>query len=199
MFSVDNCALRPDSSPFGTVSRPFTAADVAALPENLPSGQVHYELERGRLAVLPPRDFRHGGVQATLGALLFEEGPRRGHACIGVGVVIARNPDTIYCPDVAFFAAERLPVRDSEEGFCETIPNFVAEVRSKIDALAELSRKAKTYLAAGVRTVWIVDEASRTITIEEPDTAPKVVGGDEPIPAPAAIPELDLTVARVFD
>lgn len=201
MSTADTTSLPIATSSFGIVDRVFTAADLAALPEDLPSGRVYYELEMGKLAIMSPPGESHGYVQSNIGFFLKLQGQHQGlgRAYTETGIVISRNPDTVYSADVAFIGNDRLPVRRSKEGYLETIPELVVEVRSKNNSIAELSRKARTYLAAGVLTVWIVDETSRTITIEEPDAAPKVVGGDEPIPPPAAIPELELTVARVFD
>lgn len=201
MSIADISAPPVNPCPFGAVERLFTAADLAALPDDLPSGRAYYELEMGKLAIMSPPGESHGYVQSNIVAFLKQQGQWRGlgRAYTEIGVVISRNLDTVYSPDVAFIANDRLPVRHSKEGYVETIPDLVVEVRGKNDSMAELARKARVYLAAGVRTVWIVDEASRTITIEEPEAVPRIVGGDEPIPAPAAIPELDLTVARVFD
>ena len=36
------------------IPRLFTVADLAALPDELPSGPVHYELDNGRLITMPP-------------------------------------------------------------------------------------------------------------------------------------------------
>ena len=41
-----------------------------------------------------------------------------------------------------------VPQKLSSEGYLETIPDLVAEVRSKNDTMAELERKAGEYLAA---------------------------------------------------
>ncbi len=46
----------------GTLTFLFTAADVAALPRGLPSGDVNYELDNGKLIVMPPPGNLHGGL-----------------------------------------------------------------------------------------------------------------------------------------
>jgi Uma2 family endonuclease len=201
MSIVNPTSLSIDASSFGIVDRIFTAADLAALPEDLPSGRVYYELEMGKLAIMSPPGENHSYVQLNIGFFLKLQGQRQGlgRAYTEIGIVISRNPDTVYGADVAFIGNDRLPVCRSREGYLETIPELVVEIRSKNDSMAELSRKAKNYLAAGAKTVWIVDESTRSITIEEPNGPSRVVRDNEPIPAPAAIPDFDLTVNRVFD
>ena len=201
MSTADTTSLPIEASSFGIIDRVFTAADLAALPEDLPSGRVYYELEMGKLAIMSPPGESHGYVQSNIGFFLKLQGQHQGlgRAYAETGVVISRNPDTVYSADVAFIGNDRLPVRQSKEGYLETIPDLVVEIRSKNDTMAELSRKAKNYLAAGVSTVWIVDESARSIAVEELNGKSRVVRDNEPIPPPGAIPNFDLTVNRVFD
>ena len=60
--------------------RLLTAADLAALPDELPSGPVKYELDQGRLVTLmaPPGEI-HGFHQGTIIYLLKLHGERAGH------------------------------------------------------------------------------------------------------------------------
>jgi Uma2 family endonuclease len=50
--------------------RLFTLADVAAMPENLPSGSVSFELHHGRLVPMSPPGATHGNLQNRIGAAL---------------------------------------------------------------------------------------------------------------------------------
>ncbi|MCH7685276.1 MAG: hypothetical protein IH899_01105, partial [Planctomycetes bacterium] len=52
--------------PIDVVERPYTAADVAAMPAELPSGPVLYELDDGRLITMVPPGNEHGAVEANL-------------------------------------------------------------------------------------------------------------------------------------
>lgn len=150
---------------------------------------------------MSPPGYRHGRIQSTLVAYLKDFGEWRGlgHAYTDIGVVISRNPDTVYSPDVAFISSARLPVHESKEGYCETIPDFVAEVRSKNDSSAELARKAEAYLAAGVQTVWIVDPIANTVTVEEPGVPPQSFAAGQTLPPPRALADLRLGVDQLFD
>jgi Uma2 family endonuclease len=143
----------------------FTAADLAALPTDLPSGPVRYELHHGRLIVMTPPGHVHGSVDANLITALKVQGEHAGHGkALGeVGVVLGRNPDHVLGPDAVFLANDRLPIQASPEGYLITIPHLVVEVRSKNDTLAALGRKAKDYLGADVVVVWVVDPINRKV------------------------------------
>jgi hypothetical protein len=57
-----------------------------------------------------------------------------------------------------------LPIRRTPEGYLETIPELVVEVRSKNDTLAALEHRAQDYLLAGAAVVWVVDPISRNVS-----------------------------------
>jgi Uma2 family endonuclease len=181
-------------------TRLFTAADLDALPTDLPSGIADYELDNGRLIVMSPPGRIHGFVELAIGAELKSQGEGAGHgrAFTDVGVVLSRNPDTVFAPDVAFISKSKLPERDSSEGYLETIPDLVVEVRSKNDSLTELTTKAKKYLSAGVAAVWIADPKARTITVCRTRSKPRVYRSSQTLESNDPIPGFRLKVASVF-
>jgi Uma2 family endonuclease len=146
--------------------RLFTAADLAQMPSELPSGPVYYELHHGRLITMPPPGDIHCAVELNIGSELKFQGERKGHgkARSGeVGIVLGRNPDHVVGADAVFIANRSLPLRQSTEGYLETIPELVVEVRSKNDSRAALGRKAEDYLRVGVVVVWVVDPMKREV------------------------------------
>jgi Uma2 family endonuclease len=178
-----------ESAYLATGCRLLTAADLALLPTQLPSGDVDYELDRGRLIVKRPPCTDHASLEILIAAELMRQGQRQGHGrgFTNVGIVLARNPDTVLAADLAFVAKAKLPLRKSREDYLETIPDLVIEVRSKNDTRAERERKAEQYLSAGVGIVLIVDPEARLVaehrTGIEPRIyrAPETLALDEPI------------------
>jgi Uma2 family endonuclease len=181
--------------------RLLTVADLAALPDVLPSGPVKYELDQGRLVTLmaPPGEV-HGFQQGTILFLLKLHGERAGHGrALGeTGIVLRRNPDTVVAPDSAFVAKKSLPVRTSREGYLETIPELVVEVRSKNDSAAELLSKAEEYLRAGVQIVWIIDPAAQKVTVCRPRQDVQELGRGQMLTAEGVIPAFQVAVAELF-
>ena len=192
-------AATPPTHP-ETGERLLTAADLAVLPDELPSGPAKYELHDGRLVVMAPPGDLHGAYEGNFCHALKAQGEHRGHgkARGEVGVVLRRNPDCIVGPDSVFIANRSLPVRRSPEGYLETIPDLVVEVLSKNDRPGEVAAKVAEYLAAGVRLVWVADPADRTVTAHRPEAAPVVLGEADALTCEDIIPGFRLPVADVF-
>ena len=180
--------------------RLFTAADLAALPTNLPSGDIDFELDQGRLVLMVPPGHLHGAVQVRLGSALFTQAEQRGYgrAFTEVGVVLSRRPDTVLGPDAVFISSAKLPVVESPEGYLETIPDLAVEVRSRNDSAAELDRKIAHYLGAGVRVVWIADPKTKTIAAHRAGEKPRIFSESETLTIDDVIPGFRLAVADVF-
>ncbi len=175
----------------------FTIADVAELPSELPSGPVLYELDNGRLVTMPPPGNVHGASEGNLITALKNQGEHRGlgKARSGdVGVILWRNPDRLVGADAVFIANSSLPIRESSEGYLETIPDLVVEVRSKNDTLPAVQRKVDDYLTAGVKVVWVVDPAARTVTAHRRDAQPQVYLEDDTLTVEDVIPGFQLLV-----
>src|SRR4051794_19886471 len=61
------------------VARPLTAADLAAMPKELPSGPVDFELDHGRLVQMSPPGRRHGKLQGRIVREFINQGEANGH------------------------------------------------------------------------------------------------------------------------
>jgi Uma2 family endonuclease len=181
--------------------RLFTAADLAILPTHLPSGDVDYELDKGRLIVLVPSGCLHGAVHAGLISAISAHAEEAGHGegYGRVGLVLSINPDTVFAPDVAFITTAKLPARESPEGFLETVPDLVIEIRDRNDTTAELNGKVATYLAAGVRVVWIADPVAKTIVAHQSGSQPHISEESDTIALDEIIPGLRLSSREVFN
>jgi Uma2 family endonuclease len=188
------------SSPRRPPAKLLTVADVAALPRSLPSGDVRYELDDGRLIVMPPPGDIHGAVQSNVVTQLKIQGEFRGlgRARTEVGLVLRMNPDRLTGPHAVFVTAALLPLKRSKEGYLETIPELVVEVRSPNDTGPEVQAKVDEYLAAGVRVVWIADPEDQTVTAHRANQAPHVFGPSDTLVVPDVIPGFQIPVADLF-
>lgn len=198
----------PTMSTVATPARPslptrrlLTIADVAALPSHLPTGDVDYELDDGRLVIMAPPGGIHGSGQVRIGGQLYLQGELRklGRAFAEVGIILRRNPDRLVGADAAFIAAHRLPFRLSPEGYLETLPDLAVEIRSKNDTWAELRDKVAEYLAAGVLVVWVLDPARRTVTEFRAGQAEREWLATDMLTIPDVIPGFQVLVGDLFD
>ncbi|MCU0703835.1 MAG: Uma2 family endonuclease [Fimbriiglobus sp.] len=158
----------PRPAPVST--RLLTAADLAALPTSLPSGDVRYELDDGVLVTMPPPGDIHAVRQASVIYHLFSAqlaglGEARGE----VGIVLRRDPDRVVGADAAFILTASLPVRRTPEGWLETIPEIVIEIRSKNDTRPGIVNKADEYFRAGVQEVWVLDSDATAMELHAAD------------------------------
>src|SRR5947209_2652967 len=101
------------SAPFSPGPRLLTAADLAALPDELPSGPVKYELDDGRLVVMPLPGGIHGSVNANIVFQLKLQGDQAGHGktLTETGVILRHGPDRLVGPDSCFVVTASLPLK----------------------------------------------------------------------------------------
>jgi Uma2 family endonuclease len=178
----------------------FSIADVAKLPTELPSGTVDYELDNGRLITMVPPGDMHGAVQAQISSELLVQGQRRGAglARAEVGIVLWRNPDRLVAADAAFILNRSLPLRHSPEGYLETIPELVVEVRSKNDSAADVKHKVDDYLTAGVHVVLVADPSTKSVTLYSRDNEPHRFSESETLVLESILPDFRCSVADLF-
>jgi Uma2 family endonuclease len=182
------------------LGRSLTAADLAALPSELPSGAVTFELDNGRLVTMSPPGYEHSHLQSRISSALDTQGEQRGFgkACGEVGVVLWRNPDRVVGADNAFIANRSLPLRRTPEGYLETIPDLMVEIRSKNDTRAYLEQKVQDCLTSGAQRVWLVDPLDQTVTVYRPDAQSEVLGLADVLTLEPMIPGFRLALADLF-
>lgn len=190
----------PSPSP-PPLERLLTVADLAALPSELPSGTVLYELDNGRLIIMPPPGDIHGAVESNVAAQLKVQGELHGHGKAssgGVGIILWCDPDRVVGADALFIASRSLPIRRSKEGYLETIPNLVLEVKSKSDTWPRVEGKVKDYLKSGVEVVWVADPQAKSVRVYRPGQEPQVLAEADTLTVEDLIPGFRMPVRDVF-
>ena len=173
----------------------MTAEQLLAAP-----GLGRCELIRGELVMMSPTGGEHGRLLTMLAARLFGFVEPRNLGAVysgDPGFLIARDPDTVRAPDVAFVRAQRVPP-EPVRGYFEGAPDLAVEILSPHDRATDVLDKVHRWLDAGCLIVWVVDPERRTVTVyEAPDRAVTLAeegelsGGD-------LLPGLRLPVAEVF-
>jgi Uma2 family endonuclease len=151
-----------------TAEKLMTAEEFACLPEPPEGGKM--ELVDGRVVSMPPTSGGHGERSADVGSMLRTFSRQHGLGRVGteIGFTLARDPDIVFGPDVAFLTAERIAESNWEEGFIEGPPTLAVEVVSPNDRMTDVQKKVDTYLAYGTARVWVVEPKTRTVTVHRP-------------------------------
>lgn len=104
-------------------------------------------------------------------------------------------------PDGAWIEAERfLSLSSSEQkGIVPLAPDFVIELRSPSDSLADLKDKMLEYVENGVRLGWLIDPRTETVTIYREDGTSETLDEPDRITADAVVDGFSLDLTRIWD
>jgi Uma2 family endonuclease len=178
-----------------TVTRkPWTSDELVRLPAGW-----RYEIDQGELVIMPPAGLDHGESTSAAAMVLgqFVRSHRLGKVFSGeVGFRLQAAPETLRGADVAFLSNERLARVADPRGFSDVPPDLAVEVHDASEP--DLGRKVTQYLAAGVRSVWVLDPAARTLTQHRPGEAPHVSSDpDAPVEDPV-LPGFSCRLRQLF-
>jgi Uma2 family endonuclease len=176
----------------------LTAEDLLGLPND----GLRHEIVTGYLLSEPPASFDHGMVAANLhrALLLFVEARGLGSILSAdTGFLLARSPDTVRAPDVAFLSKGRIQASAGVTGFFPGAPDLAVEVLSPSDRPDRAHGKVADYLAAGARMVWIVDPARKSVIVHGSLLSPRVLGPSDTLEGGDLLPGFTIPVAALFD
>lgn len=144
---------------------PLTAEQFVMQRDDLPEGGRWVELIEGHIVRLEPPDEAHGTTVLNLSKAIADHlqrvgCPDSGYAGFDLGVVVARNPDTVRFPAISFFVGgERFA--EVERSLTETRPALVVEIASTGMRRRNISERVADYHGCGIETVWVVDTVER--------------------------------------
>src|SRR5262249_42006663 len=115
------------------------------------------------------------------------------------------DSDTVLASDVTFVRFDRLPARDSAEWeqFWRLAPDVVGEVASPSQKAGDLEAKARAWIAAGVRLVWVIWPKRQQLNSWRPAAAglPQLVatlGTNEALDGLDVLPGFSYPLAELF-
>ena len=161
---------------------------------------VRRELVRGEVREMSPAGGEHGSATMVMGACLHDFVSERGLGRIfaaETGFLIARDPDTVRAPDCAFVRGDRLP-GPLPRRFVPLAPDLVVETISPEDRARQVKEKVAEWLAAGVRLVWVVHPARRTVTVHRRGRRPLVLRDDAVLDGETLLPGFRLALRRLW-
>ena len=114
------------------------------------------------------------------------------------GFLLARNPDTVRAPDIAFIQASRLTPEASAPNWNPVVPDLVVEVVSSRDREREIAEKVAMWLDAGVRMVWVVYRVRSTIEVFRSGQSATILGVQDSLEGMDVVPGFSTPVAEIF-
>ena len=103
-------------------------------------------------------------------------------------------------PDASWVTTERWNALSKEErkGYPPLCPDFVVELRSESDRLAELLDKMQEYLENGIRLGWLIDPLLKTVHIYKPGSLPEIQSAPHSISGQDCLPGFVLELSEIW-
>lgn len=180
-----------------TIARPMSVDDLEQM-----TGEIdRHDLIKGELRTMSPAGGTHGKLANRAGRFFgdFVDEHRLGTVYgAETGFILARDPDTVLAPDMAFIQTSRLPDPDAEEGFVPVVPDLVLEIVSPSDRMNDVTDTVLAYLDAGVRMVLILQPRQCLLTVHCPGRDPYILHVTDTFDGNDVLPGFRLQVSALF-
>ncbi|MFO0892001.1 MAG: Uma2 family endonuclease [Isosphaeraceae bacterium] len=125
--------------------------------------------------------------------------PRKLGVVTGADGTVQLHPGLLRAPDVAFTSWATLPGgKVPTAAIPQLAPDLAVEVLSKGNTRAEMARKLRDYLQAGVRLVWMIDPRTRVVRVHTaPDRFSELKPG-QTLDGGDVLPGFRVAVAELF-
>lgn len=180
------------------VKQLLTLEAFAELPE---PPDARFELVRGEVVEVPVASPLHGYIVMMLCRLLLDFAYARQLGIVygdGVGYALNDDPATVRIPDASFIARERIPASGFPRRYWPFAPDLAVEVVSPSDRASDVHAKAREYLDAGGRLVWIIWPESRTATVYTQNDEPYDLTETDALDGGAVLPGFSAPLAALF-
>ena len=183
----------------------YTVDDLWRLSHSEEYADKQLELSEGRLIIMSPAGWKHGGLASLLDRVvgtfvdLNDLGMTTGAE---TGYILYKSTDhnvkdTVRAPDVGFIAKHRLPDVLPDSGYVPFAPDLAIEVISPNDDPDEVHQKVTEYLKYGTRLVWLFYPKSQTAGAYTPTTF-QSIGRDGELDGGDVLPGFKLSLRDVF-
>ena len=172
--------------------------DFLSLPE---PEDCRYELDEGELVVVAFPEFKHNRTVWKICSIVneFIKRNRLGQVFpMATPYVLNKEGNTIRKPDISFIATERLGSISVEECIYGA-PDLAIEVKCPTRPAPDLKKRLEQYLAAGVKSVWVVCPKTCRADIFEPGGTKRRIELGGIVDAPSVLPGFSVQVDAFFE
>lgn len=170
----------------------FCAVNDSARIEREPNGEI---------LVMSPANSKTSKINSRISRFLDEwaEADDRGIAFDSSGGFTL--PDgSMRSPDASWVLRKRWDALTESQkcSFAPICPEFVIELRSPSDKLAEVKAKMEMWIANGAEAAWLIDPQREVIAIYRPGNSPEVLHNPSSVQGTGPVAGFELVMARVW-
>jgi Uma2 family endonuclease len=156
----------------------------------------------GDLIVMPPTGWQTGdrNAEITMQLRIWAKQDGSGVATdSSTGFKLPNRAER--SPDAAWVRRERLAALTPEqkEKFLPLCPDFVLELRSPSDDLADVQAKLEEYIANGARLGWLIDPSERRVHVYRPGAQPEILEHAESVSGAPILPGFTLELKEIWE
>lgn len=155
----------------------------------------------GEIMIMPPAASDTGLLSAEITSQLWQWNR---HTSLGrvfdssAGFTLPNG--AIRSPDAAWIRKARWDAltRQEQSRFAPICPDFVVELRSRSDELADVRRKMQEYMENGTHLGWLIDPTEQRVYIYRPGQAVEVLDDPETVSGDPVLPGFTLELGGIF-
>lgn len=176
-WTLEELAFEFDGFEF---NRPLSKAEFVKIADHNPNLQMERE-PNGTVTLMSPVKKGSSRRGTELLGLMYNWNSKMGHGEVfGPNGTFDLPNGATKMPDVSWISPEKLQNEpEDEESYIQTVPDFVAEIRSSTDRLSKLQNKmATSWMANGVRLGWLIDAYDEQVFIyRQGELLPEIIKG----------------------
>ena len=155
----------------------------------------------GEILVMTPANIKTSSMNSRINRLLDEWAEADGRGIVSGPDGGYTLPDgSMRAPDAAWVANRRWQALSKEDQgrFAPICPEFVIELRSPSDKLADLQAKMEMWITNGAEVAWLIDPLEKAVTIYRPGEQPEVLAQPTSVQGTGPIAGFELVLARIW-
>lgn len=153
----------------------------------------------GELILMSPTGTDGGNAELDIATELniWARQDGRGRA-LGPNTGIKLPDSSIRAADAGWVSWERYNRAGAGSAYLQFVPEFVIELRSGSDRLADVRAKMEQWIGYGVDLAWLVDPQRRAVEVYRPGRAPELLEGQSAVYGEGPVGGFVLELARIW-